>query len=282
MLFAIHFMSLCFDRYIDYFENTCIGQITWVKVVTFTFNTSLIGTVFLALFSFTVLHCWMNAIAEILKFADRGFYQVCKFCIIFVNVYIRIKCPPFHCIEPLCQRDVIISIFFSQDWWNSTSFLVYHRLWNNIVQDWFFTYVYNDICLLTSKNKNLAGSLVLFISAVAHEYALFYSLGFFAPFCFFLFFIPTLIFFLLKTQQSNLYFLYNIGLGFNILIVGYTWAYYAEQNCPRESHDFWDILTPAIIRCKCYQTIHFITIYFDSITIFISMFIQIYSFLFVL
>jgi hypothetical protein len=34
---------------------------------------------------------------------------------------------------------------FYLDWWNSTSFNVYYRTWNTLVQDWLYTYIYRDL-----------------------------------------------------------------------------------------------------------------------------------------
>lgn len=58
---------------------------------------------------FAVLHCWLNAWAEMLTFGDRLFYK---------------------------------------DWWNSTNFSGYYRMWNIVVHDWLFSYVYQDVYMV--------------------------------------------------------------------------------------------------------------------------------------
>ena len=34
---------------------------------------------------------------------------------------------------------------FYLDWWNSTSINAYYRTWNTLVQDWLYTYIYQDL-----------------------------------------------------------------------------------------------------------------------------------------
>ena len=60
---------------------------------------------------FAVLHCWLNAWAEMLTFGDRLFYK---------------------------------------DWWNSTSFSGYYRNWNIVVHDWLFSYIYQDMYMVSA------------------------------------------------------------------------------------------------------------------------------------
>ena len=55
---------------------------------------------------FAILHSWLNAFAEMLRFADRLFYK---------------------------------------DWWNSSSFANYYRTWNVVVHDWLYSYVYKEM-----------------------------------------------------------------------------------------------------------------------------------------
>jgi sterol O-acyltransferase len=68
------------------------------------------------------LHCWLNAFAEMLRFADRMFYKVEKYLV-----------------------KMIINDLDIQDWWNSRSFAAYYRTWNVVVHDWLYTYVYKEI-----------------------------------------------------------------------------------------------------------------------------------------
>ncbi|MBN3317766.1 SOAT2 acyltransferase, partial [Atractosteus spatula] len=77
------------------------------------FHATLPGTLILLLCFFAFLHCWLNAFAEMLRFADRMFYK---------------------------------------DWWNSTSFANYYRTWNVVVHDWLYHYVYRDFLWVSQKN----------------------------------------------------------------------------------------------------------------------------------
>ncbi|XP_063149934.1 sterol O-acyltransferase 2 isoform X2 [Candoia aspera] len=75
-------------------------------------HTTVPGIVLLLLGFYLFMQCWSNCFAEMLRFADRGFYK---------------------------------------DWWNSTSFSAYYRFWNVIVHDWLYCYIYQDFlwCSLT-------------------------------------------------------------------------------------------------------------------------------------
>ncbi|CAH2224783.1 sterol O-acyltransferase 2 [Pelobates cultripes] len=79
------------------------------------FHATLPGTFVLLITFFAFLHCWLNAFAEMLRFADRMFYK---------------------------------------DWWNSKSFSNYYRTWNVVVHDWLYYYVYRDILLEDQSKKN--------------------------------------------------------------------------------------------------------------------------------
>ncbi|TFK03560.1 lysosomal protective protein [Platysternon megacephalum] len=113
------------------------------------FNATLPGTFLLLLSFFAFLHCWLNAFAEMLRFADRTFYK---------------------------------------DWWNSTSFATYYRTWNVVVHDWLYHYVYQDLFWLFRGRSRVAAMLSVFItSAIVHEYVITLCFGFFYPVMFTLF-----------------------------------------------------------------------------------------------
>ena len=103
---------------------------------------------------FGVLHCWMNAWAELTRFADREFYS---------------------------------------DWWNAKSFSTYYRKWNGVVHDWLHAYLYVDLARLFEKRfglhaaKYISAFLVIEISAVIHELIIFCALGRFYPVLLFMF-----------------------------------------------------------------------------------------------
>ena len=97
-------------------------------------------TIFLLAFLFhygglgiAIIHSWMNIFAEVMRFADRNFYQ---------------------------------------DVWNATNVMDQMRKWNSVVGDWIFEYVYPVIVRMTSGNKILSPVCVFMISAIVHDYVL--------------------------------------------------------------------------------------------------------------
>jgi diacylglycerol O-acyltransferase-1 len=78
---------------------------------------------------YAIFHCWLNVVAEALRFADRNFYQ---------------------------------------DWWNAGNIEEYWRLWNAPVHNWLKRHMYRPLrkrgCPLW-----LASLLVFLLSAVVHE-----------------------------------------------------------------------------------------------------------------
>ena len=61
-------------------------------------------------------------------------------------------------------------------------------MWNVVVHDWLFAYIYKDTLLLFGEDKKaLAAILVFVLSAIAHEYILILAFGFFFPLLFFMF-----------------------------------------------------------------------------------------------
>jgi sterol O-acyltransferase len=113
------------------------------------FNNMLPGLLCFLCGFYCILHSWMNAAAEMLRFADRKFYS---------------------------------------DWWNSTNFSVYYRTWNIIVHDWLYLYVYKDLYeYVTGRNQVLSQLLVFSLSAIFHEYILAFTFKFCYPILFVLF-----------------------------------------------------------------------------------------------
>ncbi|KAG9491780.1 hypothetical protein GDO78_000338 [Eleutherodactylus coqui] len=91
------------------FKNMSKQPFNTKTLVLSIFHSILPGTLVLLASFFGFLHCWMNAFAEMLRFADRMFYK---------------------------------------DWWNSTSFSNYYRTWNVIIHDWLYYYLYQDLLWL--------------------------------------------------------------------------------------------------------------------------------------
>lgn len=86
---------------------------------------------------YAFFHVWLNVLAELLRFGDRVFYL---------------------------------------EWWNTTSFEHYWRLWNIPVHSWIARHVYFPCLracasrgLRRGPSKQLAGAVCFFFSAVFHE-----------------------------------------------------------------------------------------------------------------
>jgi len=123
------------------------------------------STLGLILLFFGLLHSWMNAFAELLRFPDRTFYL---------------------------------------DWWNSMEFGTYYRKWNIIVHEWLFYYVYGD-SLRFSKgkcSKTYMVGVTFLTSAFIHELIICTVLGFFYPILFVIFTGPG-IFLIYNSYKGN-------------------------------------------------------------------------------
>uniref|UniRef100_A0A674J028 O-acyltransferase n=1 Tax=Terrapene triunguis TaxID=2587831 RepID=A0A674J028_9SAUR len=181
------------------------------------FNATLPGTFLLLLSFFAFLHCWLNAFAEMLRFADRTFYK---------------------------------------DWWNSTSFATYYRTWNVVVHDWLYYYLYQDLFWLFRGRSRVAAMLSVFItSAIVHEYVITLCFGFFYPVMFTLFAIIGVTFnFLLNDKRKspiwNIIMWTCLFIGQGIQVCLYCQEWYAQIHCPLEQKTFWGLVTPRSWSCR--------------------------------
>lgn len=80
---------------------------------------------------------WLNILGELLRFADRRFYE---------------------------------------DWWNCKNLMQYWQTWNLPVHYWFVRHLYNPL-LKNGLSRSVANFTVFLISAVAHEYLVSVPLG---------------------------------------------------------------------------------------------------------
>ena len=94
-----------------------------------------------------VFHVFLNILAEICYLADRNFYE---------------------------------------DWWNSKSTQEYWKKWNLPVHHWFIRHIYNPL-QYRGVPRDLANTIIFFVSAGAHEYWVSLSLGRLGWFVFFSF-----------------------------------------------------------------------------------------------
>lgn len=207
------------------FVRLCIPQFRSIRLQFFdlramvlcVFNSILPGALVLFLGFFAFLHCWLNAFAEMLCFADRMFYK---------------------------------------DWWNSTSFANYYRTWNVVVHDWLYYYVYRDFLWMSQKRFRAAAMLFVFtVSAVVHEYILAVCFGFFYPVLFCLFMCFGMMFnFILHDQRKgpiwNIIMWTSLFLGQGVIICLYSQEWYAQRYCPLKEFSFLELLKPRSWSCE--------------------------------
>uniref|UniRef100_A0A8C4IP53 O-acyltransferase n=1 Tax=Dicentrarchus labrax TaxID=13489 RepID=A0A8C4IP53_DICLA len=234
--------SLFYAYYV--FVRLCIPQFHSISLQLFdlramvlcVFNSILPGVLVLFLAFFAFLHCWLNAFAEMLRFADRMFYK---------------------------------------DWWNSTSFANYYRTWNVVVHDWLYYYVYRDFLWMSQKRCRPAAMLFVFtVSAVVHEYILAICFGFFYPvphyfhttllllyiclsaLTFSLCFHPVTVMFnfILHDQRKgpiwNIIMWTSLFLGQGVIICLYSQEWYAQRYCPLQEPSFFELLKPRSWSCQ--------------------------------
>ncbi|XP_044156649.1 sterol O-acyltransferase 1 isoform X1 [Bufo gargarizans] len=206
------FVRLC----IPLFRNISQEPFSLRVLVLCIFNSILPGVLILFLAFFAFLHCWLNAFAEMLRFADRMFYQ---------------------------------------DWWNSTSFANYYRTWNVVVHDWLYYYAYRDFLWFFGRRFKAAAMLSVFmVSAVVHEYALGICFGFFYPVMFILFAGFGMIFnFILHDRRRgpiwNVIMWTSLFLGQGVMLCLYSQEWYAHRYCSLSNPTFLDYLKPRSWTC---------------------------------
>uniref|UniRef100_A0AAV2KZL7 Sterol O-acyltransferase 1 n=1 Tax=Knipowitschia caucasica TaxID=637954 RepID=A0AAV2KZL7_KNICA len=214
--------SLFYAYYV--FVRLCIPQFRSISLQFFdlramvlcVFNSILPGVLVLFLGFFAFLHCWLNAFAEMLCFADRMFYK---------------------------------------DWWNSTSFANYYRTWNVVVHDWLYYYIYRDLLWMSRKRFRAGAMLFVFtVSAVVHEYILAVCFGFFYPVLFCLFMCFGMMFnFILNDQRKgpiwNIIMWTSLFLGQGVIICLYSQEWYAQSYCPLKEPSFFELLKPRSWSC---------------------------------
>lgn len=181
------------------------------------FHAAFPGMLMLILVFYALLHCWFNAFAEMLRFADRMFYK---------------------------------------DWWNSTSFTNYYRTWNIVVHDWLYYYGYRDFLRLSGQKFRSVATLSVFaVSAAVHEYIFTMCFGFFYPVLFCTFAGIGVIFtFTLNDKRTSpvwniiMWMCLFIGQGIHVCLYSLEWA--AQIHCPRTGTSFWELVTPRSWTCS--------------------------------
>ncbi|XP_076870215.1 sterol O-acyltransferase 2 [Brachyhypopomus gauderio] len=214
-LFYLYFIlvRLCIPVFMNE-SNQTLSTRTLVLAV---FHSTLPGMLMLLLGFFAFLHCWLNAFAEMLRFADRMFYK---------------------------------------DWWNSTSFANYYRTWNIVVHDWLYYYAYRDFLWLTGHRFRSVATLSVFgVSALVHEYAFTMGFGFFYPVMFCLFAVIGVVFnFTMNDKRQspvwNIIMWTCLFIGQGVQVCLYCLEWYAQVHCPRTGTSFWELVTPRSWTCS--------------------------------
>lgn len=186
------------------------------ELIASVFNAMLPGLLCFLCGFYCVLHSWMNAFAEFLRFSDRMFYR---------------------------------------DWWNSTNFSVYYRTWNVIVHDWLYLYVYKDLYLYVfKKNRTACQFLVFLLSAVFHEYILGFTFRFCYPILFIEFQgAGVLLFFAIRKDLKtigNCMMWMSLAIGMGLLLSLYHMEFYARENCTYDKHNWLNYFIPISWSCN--------------------------------
>ncbi|XP_071565847.1 sterol O-acyltransferase 1 [Temnothorax nylanderi] len=211
---AIFYLAFIFERYVDpVYVTFGIQHLEQKWLVKTIIESSLPGTLYFITGQYLLLHAWMNAWAEMLRFADRLFYK---------------------------------------DWWNCTTYHRYYRTWNVVVHDWLYTYIYKDMYeIVVPRNRTLSATTVFLVSAIVHEYILAFAFRFFYPVMFILFGgIGFAMFFVRKIITSNVFMWLSWSLGNGIMFSLYPMECYARCNCPPHSNYYLDLFIPRSWTCQ--------------------------------
>ncbi|XP_053597938.1 sterol O-acyltransferase 1 isoform X1 [Microplitis demolitor] len=216
LAFVIMFVAMIFERFVlPEYKEFGHEEFNLPGFILRAFSTTFPGIVIFLCGFYCLLHVWMNAFAELMRFGDRLFYK---------------------------------------DWWNSASFDNYYRTWNVVVHDWLYTYIYKDFYeIVVPGNKFIATFFVFFTSAIVHEYLLGCAFRFFYPmmFVFFGIFGFLLVFITKKESNSlgNIFIWFSLITGSGMLVSFYTMEYFARINCPTLEDNLSDAILPRSWYC---------------------------------
>eukprot|EP00002_Diphylleia_rotans_P035635 TRINITY_DN7795_c0_g1_i1.p1 TRINITY_DN7795_c0_g1~~TRINITY_DN7795_c0_g1_i1.p1 ORF type:complete len:629 (-),score=114.18 TRINITY_DN7795_c0_g1_i1:251-2137(-) len=140
IVFIIFYAYVIFIRYCLPAFSESVGD--YWSLTLATFKLMFPGIVILLLANYGILHCWQNAWAELLYFADRQFYL---------------------------------------DWWNTVSWSGYYRKWNVVVHNFLYRHIYIPSLYTAEFGMNTSMWITFLISAFVHEFILAVSFRFFKP-----------------------------------------------------------------------------------------------------
>ncbi|KAF2905173.1 hypothetical protein ILUMI_01000 [Ignelater luminosus] len=213
---GVFFLSFVVDRYFIFpFEHYGLRPYTWQEILIITLGNFATGLLILLGLFYLLLHAWLNAFAEMLRFADRLYYK---------------------------------------DWWTSSTYNRYYRTWNVVVHDWLYTYVYKDFYeIVTPKNKVVSKLMVFLLSAIFHDYVLGFGFGFCLPILFFNFFGFGVLFNFYKIKPDmlgNILLWYFNAVGMSMNSVFYSIEYHSRVNCPIENVTIASYFIPRFLSCN--------------------------------
>ncbi|VDK83661.1 unnamed protein product [Onchocerca ochengi] len=207
------------------FEKGNLTTLQLPAIISDIFVSIIAGASCLLLLFYGLLHCWLNMMAEILRYSDRQFYLV---------------------------------LSTLQNWWNSKSMAEYYRFWNLVVYDWLYFYIYKDISQLAGgkKGRFAAQTMVFFLSSFFHEYWFGLALRMFYPVIFTLYFIFGGIFYFISQfitckRTWNIVMYTNLLIGTGMFVSLYSQEWYARQQCaPYFKNSMLDFFLPRHWFCR--------------------------------
>jgi len=162
---------------------------------------------------YSILHCWLNCSAELLRFGDRMFYT---------------------------------------DWWTSRNYPRYYRTWNIVVHDWLYEYVYKDLLDtgLVFGSRRLAAFGVFSVSVFFHEYIMTLALGYFMPMFLLLFGGWGVLLTYVPFSLGNRFMWYSWLHGYGLFFSTYSLEWYSRRNCPSFPDSWWSEHVPRVWNCQ--------------------------------
>lgn len=203
---CILFTYAIFVRYCIPHFSEFVGNYT--NLVMGVFHVMIPGIAVNLLGFYGILHSWLNAFAELTRFADRHFYS---------------------------------------DWWNSTGWGTYYRKWNAVVHNFLHRHLFMDAVETYGAGKHTALWLTFIISAIVHEYIIAIGLGFYKPILLIMFVVPGVLFIYLTkffkgNRMWNIFMWAMLIVGHGMLVGLYSRAWYFTYHSPRTEFHFLDYI----------------------------------------
>ncbi|XP_037075008.1 sterol O-acyltransferase 1-like [Pollicipes pollicipes] len=192
---CVVYTSFLLERFfLPPFQRYGLGPVTWRHLVVHVFGSVMPGMLCYLCGFFALLHAWMNAFAEMTRFADRMFYQ---------------------------------------DWWNVTNYASFYRTWNIVVHDWLYEYIYSDVVRYRGKLMATLAVFVVSSIVHEYTLMFVFNFFFPILFLQFGVFGVLLHFMNVRSAAGNVLLWITLSLGVGIDMTFYTAEWYARHNCPQ-------------------------------------------------